>query len=83
MWETFRRGSNNFRQGGPPFPKNFDKQKKGKGRVEKGGGLSIYSALVWSKSIFAIETALQTIIVIYIRHPVVISPAKPHSRCLF
>ena len=54
----FVRGSN--------LPKNFDKQKKKKKRkrVER-GGFSIYSALVWSKSIFAIETYLQTIIYIY------------------
>ena len=35
------------------------KKKRHKGEGE-GGGVSIYSASVWSKSIFAIETALQT-----------------------
>ena len=34
----------------------FWQEKKGK-REREGGGLSIYSALVWPKSIFAIETA--------------------------
>ena len=43
----------------------FWQEKKGIREKEGGGGrLSIYSALVWSKSIFAIETALQTMICI-------------------
>ena len=52
-----------FRGGGSNLPKNFNKQKKKKKKKthrqkEKGrlGVFSIYSALVWSKSIFAIET---------------------------
>ena len=43
------------RGGGSNLPKNFYKKKK-----EEGGGFSIYSAIVRSKSIFAMETALQT-----------------------
>ena len=68
---TIRHGSRNFGRGGGGGgggvqpSKKFDKQtgkkiiwqngKKGK------GGFSICSALVWLKSIFAIETASQTI----------------------
>ena len=58
-----------FLSGGSNLLKNFDKQKKKKKTTtkreregEKEDGFSIYSALVWLKSIFAIETALQTII---------------------
>ena len=50
----------------------FWPEKKGKerGRV---GRSNIYSALVWSKSIFAIETALQTMICIDMTSRVVFS----------
>ena len=47
--------------GGVQPSKNFDKQWKKKPRKRRGRGLfSNYSALVWSKYIFAIETALQS-----------------------
>ena len=44
--------------GGPNHLKNFEKQKKNRQKGERVGGFSIYSVLVWLKSIFAIETAL-------------------------
>ena len=52
--------------GGPTFWKILTSKKKPTTKREREGeredGFSIYSALVWLKSIFAIETALQTII---------------------
>ena len=43
---------------GPTFRKNFEKPKKKRGGRE--GGFSLYSAIVRSKSIFAMVTALHT-----------------------
>ena len=58
FYYSFQARIKEFSSGGSNLPKNFEKQKKKK---KWGGGFSIYSALVWSKSILAIETALQTI----------------------
>ena len=46
-----------FVGGGSNLPKNFDKPKKKQKR--RGRGYNMYSAIVMSKSIFAMETALQ------------------------
>ena len=68
MLVIVKRGSRIFRRGGGVVQpsekfltskkkKKTIKRKKGRGRCwGVTGGLSIYSALVWSKSIFAIET---------------------------
>ena len=53
-----------FVRGVQPSEKNLTSKKTKKGEGERewgGGGFSTFLSLAWSTSIFAIETALQTI----------------------
>ena len=56
--EFHKRGPTYCSEGGVQPSENFDKKKVKK---DRDGAFSYSSALVWSKSIFAIETALQSI----------------------